>query len=105
MALEPISSALGSPFPLSTGFTRLHLSAVPLARRSSGSPFEKVAWQGLPGASNVPFYRAHMGSDTPFDRADGSEARAELPPEGCLSELSDLCPARALGSDSYNSHR
>ena len=87
MALESISSALGSPFPLPTSFTCLHLSAVPLARRSSDSPVERVAWQGLPGASSVPFYRAHMGSDTPFDRADGSEARAELPPEGCLSEL------------------
>ena len=53
----------------------------------------------------MPFYRAHMGSDTPFDRADGSEARAELPPEGCLSELSDPCPARAPGAASDNSHR
>ena len=87
MALEPISSGPGSPLPPSTGFTRLHLSAVSLARPPSGSPFERVAWQGLPGASNVPFYRVYMGSDTPFDRADGSEARAELPPEGCLSEL------------------
>ena len=87
MALEPISSAPGSPAPLSTDLSHLHLSAVSLARPSSGSPVEKVAWQGLPGASSVPFYRAHMGSDTPFDRAEGSEARAEVPPEGCLSEL------------------
>ena len=87
MALEAISSAPGSPAPRSTSFMCLYLSAVALARPSSGSPVEKVAWQGLPGASSVPFYRAHMGSDTPFDRADGSEARAELPPEGWLSEL------------------
>ena len=50
------------------------------------------------------FYRGCMGSDTPYDRVEDNEVPSEVPPAGCLSELSELCPARALGAASDNSH-
>ena len=82
-----------------------------LARPSAGGvwgptpPMRGSAGQGLTGASTEPFYRGHMGSHTPCLRVEGSKVRSGLPPAGCLSELSALCPAGAPGAGSDNSHR